>query len=201
MHADFDYLPLHGTAISEHIEELGRLRITVFREYPYLYEGTPEEEQDYLSRYAANPRSLVVLMRYEGRLVGATTCQPLADETASFRAPFEKAGFDLEEIFYFGESVILPEFRGQGGGGAFFRFREEHAARTGPFRYTTFCAVDRPSDHPLRPAGYRALDDYWSAKGYRKHPELVCTFPWKDVDQPAPTDHTLTFWMKDHSSS
>lgn len=30
----------------------------------------------------------------------------------------------------------------------------------------------QPSDHPLRPAGYRLLDDFWRSQGYVKHPEL-----------------------------
>lgn len=197
----FVYKPLHGEEISEHIEELGRLRITVFREFPYLYEGTREEELAYLSRYARSPNSLVVLMKHAGKLVGATTCQPLSEETEEFRVPFEEAGIDTDEVFYFGESVILPEFRGRGGGGEFFRLREEQARMIGPYRYTAFCAVDRPNDHPLRPDDYQSLDHYWERKGYAKRPDLVCRFPWKDIDRPEPHEHTLSFWLKEHSVS
>src|SRR5690606_27718421 len=120
MTTPFSYEELHGEAIRPHLPELGRLRITVFREFPYLYDGDPAYEEAYLATYVNSPCSLVVLLRAEGSIVGATTCLPMADESAEFQAPFLAAGHDLDEIFYLGESVILPAFRGRGAGHEFF---------------------------------------------------------------------------------
>src|SRR5690606_13001995 len=146
MTTPFTYEELSGEAVRPHLRDLGGLRIAVFREYPYLYDGDPDYEERYLETYANSPRSLVVLLRAGGRLVGATTCLPMADESPEFQAPFLAAGFDLDEVFYFGESIVLPECRGRGAGHEFFRRREAHSQRIGPFRYTAFCAVDRPDD-------------------------------------------------------
>ena len=38
----------------------------------------------------------------------------------------------------------------------------------GGFTHCAFCAVVRPPDHPLRPAGYVPLDAFWTARGYAK---------------------------------
>ena len=61
---------LHGAAIAPYIDDLARLRLTVFREFPYLYDGTPEYEADYLANYARSGRSLVVLALDDGKVVG-----------------------------------------------------------------------------------------------------------------------------------
>jgi len=200
MSTPFTYEELHGEAIRPHLPELGRLRIAVFREFPYLYDGDPAYEEAYLAAYVNSPRSLVVLLRSEGSIVGATTCLPMADESAEFQAPFLAAGYDLEEIFYLGESVILPAFRGRGAGHEFFQRREAHARRVGPFRHTCFCAVDRPVDHPLRPAGYEPLDAFWTRMGYRKDPALQCELEWKEITAEAPTRKRLSYWLKDWSA-
>ncbi len=196
MSSPFTYEELTGAAIRPHLRELGGLRIAVFREYPYLYDGDLAYEEHYLETYARSTRSLIVLLRHGGRLVGATTCLPMADESPEFQAPFLAANYDLDEIFYFGESIILPECRGQGAGHEFFRRREEHAQRVGAFPYTTFCAVDRPIDHPRRPPGYATLDSFWSRVGYVKRPELRCEFAWKETGEPQATFKALTFWTK-----
>jgi hypothetical protein len=56
--------------------------------------------------------------------------------------------------------------------------------------------VDRPADHPLRPAGYRPLDEFWRSQGYTKHPELQATFVWKEIGEEIESPKTLTFWTK-----
>ncbi|NWG46858.1 MAG: GNAT family N-acetyltransferase, partial [Alphaproteobacteria bacterium] len=97
--------PLTGPAIEPAIPELARLRIAVFRDWPYLYEGDAAYEARYLARYVETPGALVVLAREGGHIVGAATGLPLRHEEAAFRAPLEGAGYRAEELFYFGESV------------------------------------------------------------------------------------------------
>ena len=59
------YHELSGAALEPWLDGLGRLRISVFREYPYLYDGTLEYERDYLKTYARSQESLVVLVTDE----------------------------------------------------------------------------------------------------------------------------------------
>lgn len=187
---------LHGKALLPWLDGLGALRIAVFREYPYLYEGSLEYEREYLAAYAASDDSLVVLVTDAGNnVVGATTCLPLLDEGPEFKEPFLRQGYALDEVCYFGESILLPELRGRGIGKEFFRRREAHAQKLGK-RFTAFCAVDRPADHPSRPAAYLPLDGFWRSQGYEKHPELQAIFVWKESDEAEASPKTLTFWLK-----
>ena len=187
---------IHGTELEPHLDALGALRIAVFREYPYLYDGSLEYERDYLRVYLRSKGSLVVLAFDGDRVVGATTCLPMLDEGPEFQAAFLKAGYDLSTICYFGESILLPQYRGQGIGKAFFTRREAHVQALG-LKLSTFCAVDRPADHPLRPTGYRPLDDFWRSLGYTKRSELQATFEWKEIGEEIESPKALTFWTKE----
>ncbi len=185
-----------GEAIAEEIDALARLRIEVFREFPYLYDGDAAYEAHYLETYLRSPRSLVVLVRDGDAVVGASSALPMADETADFQRPFLAHGHDVERIFYCAESVLLPAYRGLGLGHRFFDEREAHARALGGFTLSCFCAVERPVDHPRRPAGYRPLDAFWTRRSYRRRPELRTTFEWKDLDEDGESAKTLVFWTR-----
>lgn len=179
-----------------YLEDLAHLRITVFREFPYLYDGNATYEAQYLRRYSDCPSFLAVLVFDGSRVVGASTCLPLEAEDAVFKNPVKAAGFHPSEVFYFGESVLLPAYRGKGLGHTFFDRREAHARRLGGFRWTTFCAVERSAEDPLRPASYRDLGPFWTGRGYRRRPDVKASLAWKRVDEDQERDHSLTFWMK-----
>jgi len=185
-----------GGELEPHLDSLGRLRIAVFREWPYLYEGTLDYEREYLTRYLRCLRSKVALVFDGPEVVGATTAMPMEDEEREFQAAFDQAGYDLSTILYLGESILLPEYRGRGLGKQFFAIREAHAQQLGS-RWTTFCAVERAADDPRRPASYQPLDGLWNKQGYTKRPELKTTFEWKEIGESAESPKTLTFWTKE----
>lgn len=178
------------------VPDLARLRITVFREFPYLYDGTPEYEENYLKTYLQCPESVVVLAFDGGRVVGASTGLPLEFETEEFKRPFLAAGLEPGRIFYCGESVLLADYRGRGVYREFFAGRERHARDLGRFERMVLCAVERPDDHPRRPSGYAPLDAVWQRFGYTKRPDLVTTFEWKDLDETAASAKRMVFWEK-----
>jgi len=182
--------------IATAIENLAQLRITVFREWPYLYDGTLDYEREYLEKFAASPGSIVVAARDRNRMVGASTGMPLDGEHEEFVAPFTEHGLDPADIFYCAESVLLAPYRGRGLGHRFFDEREAHARRLGGFRYLTFCGVIRPEDHPLRPADYRPLDAFWRKRGYAPVPGLIGQFPWRDIGEEEETPKPMQFWMR-----
>ncbi len=186
---------LTGAALGDALDAVAALRISVFRDWPYLYDGDLDYERAYLSAYRDSPGALVV-GAYDGdRLVGAATGAPLADHADDFAAPFSGTGIALDDVFYCAESVLLPAFRGQGVGHRFFDLREDHARALG-FTYSAFCAVQRPDDHPARPAKYRPLDAFWQGRGYAPMPGVVAEFSWKDLDNPGETRKPLQFWIR-----
>jgi GNAT superfamily N-acetyltransferase len=184
-----------GSAVAEYIGDVARLRIAVFREFPYIYDGTTEYEERYLQTYIDCDQSVVVLALDRERVVGASTALPMAFETEEFQQPLKTAGYDTDKVFYCAESVLLPEYRGKGLGGRFFDEREAHAAHLGGFTFSCFCAVERVEDHPLRPVGYKTLESLWRKRGYRQQ-ELRTRFRWKDIDQLNESDKSMVYWIK-----
>ena len=193
------YESLTGRAIYDIFDELARLRIAVFRDFPYLYEGSIGYERAYLETYARSEKSLLFAVWDNNRMVGATTALPLLDETDEVQQPFRDAEYDLNRVFYFGESILYcPDYRGHGLGHRFFDEREAHARKLfGTYAFTCFCAVQRPANHPQRPAiDYRPLDDFWQKRGYRQEPTLQSTFRWPDIGETESTPKRMVYWMK-----
>jgi GNAT superfamily N-acetyltransferase len=120
----------------------------------------------------------------------------MEDHTAEFAEPFIREGYNLDEIVYVGESVLLREFRGKGTGHAFFDLREAQAKRLGR-TYACFCAVIRPFDHPKRLADYSPLDTFWRKRGYRIMEGVTATYPWKDIGAAEETEKHMQFWLRD----
>jgi GNAT superfamily N-acetyltransferase len=188
--------PLTGQDIASALPALARLRIAVFRDWPYLYDGSLAYEEKYLAKLAAAGGAIVVAA-YDGEeIVGCATAAPMAEVEAQFAEPFRDRGMDIARIFYCGESVLLAAYRGRGLGHAFFDHREAQALRLGRFTHVAFCAVMRPRDHPLRPKDYVPLDAFWGRRGYAKADGLVCRFTWKDIDQPGETEKPMQLWMR-----
>ncbi len=185
-----------GERFAAHIDALARLRMTVFREYPYLYDGNYAYEQRYLRTYVEAPNAMAVIVKDGDAVIGASTGVPLASETTEFRQPFLDRGHDPRGIFYCGESVLLAAYRGRGLYRRFFDGREAFAESLGGFTRVCFCAVVRPPDHPLRPKNYTPLDVVWRHFGYSPDPELVANFVWKDIGEEHETNHPMQFWLK-----
>jgi GNAT superfamily N-acetyltransferase len=184
-----------GAALLPHVPALSRLRATVFREWPYLYDADPEDEAKYMRHYAEDPDAAIVLARDGGEVVGAASCQPMARTHGEVRRAFEAIGEDPARWCYFGESVLLASYRGQGVGVAFFDAREAHARALG-LHLACFCAVIRAADDPRRPASYVPLDAFWRRRGYSHLPDLTCVFDWREIGAASETPHRLAFWTK-----
>lgn len=188
---------LRGAEIEPHIDDLARLRIQVFREFPYLYDGDMEYEADYLDTYARSGRSLVVLALDDGKVVGASTGLPLVDVATQFQQPFLAQGRDPASVYYFGESVVLPAYRGRGLGVRFFIERESYAHKLAEFDHCAFCAVERPGAHPRRPADYKPLHGFWRNRGFLHDPSLRTTYAWRDLDEQEESAKLMSFWVKE----
>ncbi|WP_170350220.1 GNAT family N-acetyltransferase [Ruegeria atlantica] len=188
--------PLTGAALEAALDGVARLRIEVFRAWPYLYDGDLAYERKYLQSYRDSDKAIVVGAFDSDRLIGASTGAPLTDHADDFAAAFEGTGLDLSQIFYCAESVLLSDYRGQGVGHKFFDLREEHARALG-FSNCAFCGVQRPADHPMRPENYRPLDAFWRARGYEPLPGAIAQFSWKDIGEKGETLKPLQLWIRD----
>ena len=187
---------LKAGELTSALGSLAELRITVFRDFPYLYDGTLDYEHNYLKRFSVAKGAVVVVVRDGDRIVGAATGAPMTEVEPEFSAPFLAHGYDIENLFYCAESVLLSKYRGQGIGHAFFDHRENCARSLGATR-SCFCAVVRPNVHPQKPAGYSPLDPFWRKRGYAPLNGVQANFAWKDIGGTEETEKPLQFWQRE----
>jgi GNAT superfamily N-acetyltransferase len=188
--------PLTGADLQAALGDLAALRIAVFAAFPYLYAGSAEYEREYLAEFTAAEHAVLVAAIDGARIVGAATAAPLTEQDDYIRAPVVRHGIDPASVFYFGESVLLPEYRGQGIGHAFFDHREA-AARAWGASCASFCAVIRPADHPARPAGYVPLDAFWTKRGYAPVPGLTGEFSWAEHGETSESAKPMQYWARE----
>jgi GNAT superfamily N-acetyltransferase len=186
---------LSGQRLQARLPDVARLRIEVFRDFPYLYDGDLDYEARYIEAFAASPNAIVVAALAGDAVVGASTAAPLATQMDEVTAPFRARGEDLARTFYFGESVLQQGRRGQGIGVRFFEEREAHARRCGATR-AVFCAVIRAHDHPARPADYVPLDAFWRRRGFLPEAGLICHMSWPEIGESGESPKAMQFWSK-----
>lgn len=175
-------------------------RITMFKQYPYLYQGTSDGEYEYLSWFAQLPTSTVAVA-YDGEIpIGFLTGSALIDFESHFHGSadlFRNAGLDSESYYYFGEVIVLPAYRDNSICRHLFAALEQHARDHG---FSAVCfTCEQHEQHPLKPANYKELGPLFTKLGYSKT-GLTILFDW-DTIQPdgsiAKMFHPLTYWMKD----
>ncbi|MCP3731203.1 GNAT family N-acetyltransferase [Sphingomonas sp. MG17] len=181
--------------IAEQLDDLARLRIAVFREWPYLYDGDAGYEAAYLTAFAHAPHAVLAAAFDGDAIVGMATASPMTAQAPEIREPVAAARFDISRCFYFGESVLLPGYRGHGIGHAFFDHREA-GARAADAETALFCSVVRTADHPLRPADARSHHHFWTKRGYAEVPGLTCRLDWREIGEAAESPHALQFWSR-----
>ena len=116
-----DVRPLTGADLDRRLPDVARLRITVFRAYPYLYDGDFDYEHRYLQSYRES-RGAILVGAFDGdTMVGAATGTPMEDHADDFATAFAVALVDDDahqviprcQSFWQGEiDVIRNQFTG-----------------------------------------------------------------------------------------
>lgn len=195
---EISFVLVKGNDLQNYFKDIARIRITVFKEWPYLYLGSEDYEREYLQVYFKNERSLGILVKDADQVVGISTLMPLDGEHEDLKNPLLQAGYDISRIFYYSESCLLPAYRGKGIYKEFFRLREEHVRSFGAdYDKVCFCSVIRPDNHPLRPRDYRPLDPIWQSFEFNKVENPKMSYDWTDLNESEETKKYLSVWFKD----
>jgi GNAT superfamily N-acetyltransferase len=187
---------LTGSAVADSLADLASLRILIFQEFPYLYDGRREDELRYLKLYAEAPEAFVIIVTDSGKVVGAATGIPLRHEHQGLIEPFAGSVYPVDEIYYVGELLLYPAYRNQGLGLRLVTQIEDQVRSLGTYRYLTCATVVRSDDHPRRPTQNLPIDRFLARTGFRPLPGMTTEFSWRENDGVTRT-HPMKFWIKE----
>lgn len=178
-----------GQEIAPYVADITNLCLTVYREPPYLYEGTVEEYGPFIQKYTESPESIVCLIMDGNDVVGATTGTPLSEMREHYTQSFLDNGYSLPSFYYIGEMVILPEYRGKGYGKSMYQEMEKNVRAINQFPYLCFCEIEQPNQ--IQKSNQLIIQN-----GYVKHEELSFNIDWLDIGETEVSPHHLVYWIK-----
>lgn len=183
-----------GKEIYPYIQDLARLRISIFREYPYLYDGNDTYEAKYLSKFSEVEDTYVVLIFDNDKVIGAFTGIPIRfeDETIVKHIPQDK----VNDTYYLSEILLDKNYRGKGIGAQLLHQLEDKIISLKKYKRFYFASVIRPENHPEKPKDYKSLDTMWLSNGYQPT-SFTCTLSWKEISEEVETEKTLALWEKE----
>jgi GNAT superfamily N-acetyltransferase len=184
-----------GGVIRDILPDLVNLRLTIFREYPYLYAGEEADELRYLAHYGTTDDGMVLLARHEGKTIGAITGIPLSAEDDALVRPFRERGDGAGGCYYVGEALLLPGWRGEGVGSRLLDALIHTVSGWGRYRRLACATIHRNPHDPRQPAGHIPIDGFCFRHGFVRHPELAALIPWREIDGRV-LSHELVFWMR-----
>lgn len=200
-HPQFTIKSFTGQEAERYIDQIAAIRLNMFKEYPYLYNGTVEIEKEYLQIYFKSSHANILLtFDSDDNVIGFSSSIPLSDEAEEIRAPFIEKQLNCDNYLYIGEGLIYPEYQGKNLVRQAAQIHEE-IARSKGYKYLTFMAVDRPEDHPCKPDNYRSTDGLFKHFGYTKFDNMNVTLTWNQLDTNQEATNTLSLWHKEIRSS
>ena len=185
----------NGIEAGEFIDQIGRLRISMFAEFPYLYKGTIEDERAYLPIYCNSRNSRIILFFDQDQLVGFSSSVPLVEEYEVVQEPFIANNIDRNQYLYVGEIMLLKEYRSFNNVYDIIKIHDISAREQG-FSFLTALTVDREENHPAKPEGYRDLAKLWQKCGWEQPLNLKAKIEYPRVDLGTYGINMLSVWTR-----
>ena len=169
-------------SLAVEIGVLANFRLRYFREFPYLYVGTEESEQEHIAEYIANSTARLLIAKDGEKIIGVAIGTMLSTELEILRRitePLRNLGIVPERFYYFGEMILDPAYRHQGLGKQMLERLKTAGREQGVDRFGFF-AVFREQNDIRRPAGYVDSDVIFRKFGFEKT-DISISFEWATI--------------------
>jgi len=189
-----------GTEIIPFIKEVSKLRISIFREFPYLYQGNMDYEIEYMDGYKHDSKSTLVVVRDNNRIIGVSTGIPLNSSSTivqEIKDILIKNNKKIDNIYYFGEVLVLPKYRGKGLVSKMYKLQENFVKQWG-YDFVSILTVVRDNKHPLQPEKYQSHDELWKHLNFYRE-GITTNFCWPTIQGDGSVKNMrnlMEFWIK-----
>ncbi len=189
-----------GHEVKDVINEASLFRLKYFEEFPYLYKGNFEYEQEYFLEFSRHPYSYVEVLLFENKVIGIATGTPLKSDSNILKESadlFFSNKLSPEDYFYIGEVILAPNFRGLGLATLLLKCAEDFGSSKGYSKFT-LATIVREKNDPRAPDNYRSADSVWIKNKYSRT-DLVFKYSWPTIlpdKKVAVMDNEMVFWIK-----
>jgi hypothetical protein len=189
-----------GADCASHMRTLTALRLSTFKEFPYLYIGDESYENIYSSGFPSNPDTLFAIAYVDDEFAGILTGTPL--EAIMENEPeavytWNNANADISKYFYYGEVIVVQKFRKSDIATLLARALEKEIPNLG-YQNVCFITVDREENHPLRPENYQSIEKFLPRKGYSET-NMKSYYAWPTLQEDGTVEvvlNTVSWWIK-----
>ena len=191
-----EIIALRGEEILPFLNEVAELRIKIFREWPYLYEGDFETEKNYLKVYANAEDSILVLAKDQDRIVGIAMGLPINESMEQVQRIFCEKQIPTDNCYYFADVILLKEYRKNKIGLKMIKDFESALTSLEDYEWIYFCEIAREKNDPRIPLNYKSLDSFWDSLGYPIVPNWKTYMGWLDIGSDEKASHLMRFRRK-----
>lgn len=184
-----------GQEIAPYSKDIVQLSNTLFKGYPYFYNGNDGEYTEHLQSYAQSKNGIISIAFDGDKIVGVATGIPLSEAWDKYQKPFQQRGDDVKKIYYLGELLVLPEYTGKGLGQQMAKEVEKFAKEKG-FQTITAQVIDEKSLKEPAPTGHYSMTNVLQKLGYQERPEINMESMWTNVNADKETSHKMVYWTK-----
>jgi hypothetical protein len=176
------------------------LYLVEFKEYPYLYVGTSEEVEGYITFLKEQKDTAAAVAYHNEKVIGFVCATSLVNFGKHFEGSieiFKDAGLNPEDYYYIADAYIQKEHQGNFLSKELVQVIENHGKKLN-FKKICF-AHESHQEHPLKPTDYKEIDSVAHRLGYLKT-NLSTKFTWNTRladGQTKDQEHVLDFWAKD----
>lgn len=173
---------LKGHQIKPYSKAIVELLLTVFKEPPYLYEGTVEEYLPFVEIYANSADGIACLLFENKKLVGVVTGVPLQEMPERFRTSF---GNQCKTMYYLGEMGLVKEYQKQKLGTLLYSEFEKQIPPG--FDTLCFCKISEPNN---------TFDPVLEKYGFVEEKKHAFEGVWRNIGELIESPHEMDFWTK-----
>jgi hypothetical protein len=197
--SNYEFAVFHGSECDKFKEFMIDLRVTLYRDYPYLYEADRKEEAEYMHWFLNLPKTFVAIAFCKEKPIAFVAGSDFTDFSEHFKGSieeFEKAGLVPSNYFYIADDLFEPEHPQQEILSTLVHLME---IRVNEQNNYMFCWITEEHDsHPLKPENYKSASALWEKLGYQK--SNICikfSYPTIQPDHSQKKEeHAFTYWLK-----
>lgn len=189
---------LKGSEVIPYLSKLAELRLSFFRNYPYLYEGNLRDEEEYLTMYARSENSVFGVVKEGEEIVGLVTGLPLLECHEAHKNPWIQ--HEDPNVFYLGEIVLSERYQTTDLQEKLYRQFENVVKAIGMHDAIVVCEIERKEEDLKKTENELSSEVLWNGRGFIRHPEISGYFSWKEIGDLEESDHLMVYWKKPLSS-